>query len=80
MFRKIIQFFLIIYKKTLSKVIGNDCIFTPTCSMYMYDAVEEYGAFRGFFMGIWRLLRCNPFNKGGFDPVKENLRKHSHLL
>lgn len=81
MFEKIIQFFIIIYKKTLSKLIGNDCLFTPTCSMYMYDAVEEYGAFRGVLMGIWRICRCNPFNKGGFDPVKENLRgKAKYLL
>lgn len=80
MLKKILQFFIIIYKKTLSKVIGKDCIFTPTCSMYMYDAVEEYGAIRGFLMGVWRILRCNPFNKGGFDPVKVNLRKRAKYL
>jgi putative component of membrane protein insertase Oxa1/YidC/SpoIIIJ protein YidD len=40
----------------------------------MLDAIEEYGAIRGFFMGVWRILRCNPFSKGGYDPVKINLR------
>jgi putative membrane protein insertion efficiency factor len=42
--------------------------------MYTLDAIEKYGALRGIFMGILRILRCNPFAKGGFDPVKENLR------
>ena len=42
--------------------------------MYTYDAIEEYGVIRGIFMGAWRILRCNPFAKGGYDPVKHNLR------
>lgn len=69
---KIVKFFVIVYKKTLSPVIGRNCIYTPTCSVYMLNAVEKYGLIIGFFMGIWRVLRCNPFAKGGFDPVKEN--------
>ncbi|HOO23317.1 MAG TPA: membrane protein insertion efficiency factor YidD [Clostridia bacterium] len=62
------------YKRHLSPSIGRECIYTPTCSMYTLDAIEKYGALRGIFMGILRILRCNPFAKGGFDPVKENLR------
>jgi putative component of membrane protein insertase Oxa1/YidC/SpoIIIJ protein YidD len=42
--------------------------------MYTYDAIEKYGALRGIIAGTARILRCNPFSKGGFDPVKENLR------
>ena len=62
------------YKKYLSPYIGRDCIYTPTCSMYTLDAIEQYGCARGILMGIARIARCNPFAKGGFDPVKENLR------
>jgi len=48
---------------------GHACRFTPTCSVYAYEAVEKYGAFRGSFMGLKRILRCNPFFPGGHDPV-----------
>lgn len=72
--KSICKAMIMFYKKYLSPYIGNDCIFTPTCSMYTFDAISKYGAFRGIIMGTGRILRCNPFNKGGFDPVKENLR------
>ncbi|MCR4718199.1 MAG: membrane protein insertion efficiency factor YidD [Firmicutes bacterium] len=45
------------------------CRFTPTCSEYAICALEKYGFFKGGFLAVWRLLRCNPFCKGGFDPV-----------
>ena len=45
------------------------CRYVPTCSEYAMEAVERYGAIRGSFMAIWRLLRCHPFVKGGYDPV-----------
>ena len=47
------------------------CKFTPTCSEYMIEAIEFHGLFKGLMMGIWRILRCNPFNKGGYDTVKK---------
>lgn len=72
--KKIAQKLILWYKKFLSKELGRNCIYTPTCSMYCYEAIEEYGAPRGSILGAWRILRCNPFAKGGFDPVKENLR------
>ncbi len=46
------------------------CKFIPSCSSYAIDAIEEYGALRGTLMSIYRVLRCNPFNKGGSDPVR----------
>jgi len=45
------------------------CRFHPSCSQYMYEAVEKHGAARGLGLGTWRILRCNPWSKGGFDPV-----------
>jgi putative membrane protein insertion efficiency factor len=57
-----------IYQFTLSPLIGQQCRFRPTCSHYMIEAVEKYGAFRGTLKGVWRILRCNPFTRGGYDP------------
>ena len=45
------------------------CRFYPTCSQYALEAIQKYGAFKGFFLALWRILRCNPFCKGGYDPV-----------
>jgi uncharacterized protein len=61
-----------LYKKYLS--LDNHgfytCRFVPTCSDYTYQAIEKYGVLKGCLLGIWRILRCNPLNKGGFDPLK----------
>ncbi len=65
---------LVFYKKHISPSIGAKCIYNPTCSMYMYEAVEEYGVILGILKGLKRLFRCVPWKKGGFDPVKFNLR------
>lgn len=46
------------------------CRYQPTCSEYMYDAVKKYGVGKGIYLGSFRILRCNPWAKGGFDPVK----------
>jgi hypothetical protein len=45
------------------------CRFEPSCSRYTYQAIEKYGVIKGGAMGFWRIMRCNPFNKGGHDPV-----------
>ena len=59
-----------LYQMTLSRGLpGNTCRFYPSCSHYGYQAVYRYGALKGGFMAIWRVLRCNPFNTGGYDPV-----------
>jgi hypothetical protein len=49
---------------------SNTCRFYPSCSHYGYQAIYKYGAIKGIVMAVWRVLRCNPFNPGGFDPVR----------
>ena len=59
------------YQMTISKGIPqNTCRFYPSCSHYGYQAIYKYGALKGSGMAIWRVLRCNPFNPGGYDPVR----------
>ena len=74
MIKKFCLALLLWYKRVLSPIFGRHCGYTPTCSMYSYDAINKYGAFIGIILTAGRLLRCNPFFKGGFDPVKENYR------
>jgi uncharacterized protein len=57
------------YKWALSPFLPPACRYVPTCSDYAMEAVDRYGAFRGGLMAIWRVLRCHPFVRGGFDPV-----------
>jgi putative membrane protein insertion efficiency factor len=60
-----------LYQMTISKgVPANTCRFYPSCSHYGYQAVYKHGALKGSAMAIWRVLRCNPFNPGGYDPVR----------
>jgi putative membrane protein insertion efficiency factor len=59
-----------LYQMTISKGLPeNTCRFYPSCSHYGYQAVYKYGAVRGSVMAVWRVLRCNPLNPGGYDPV-----------
>jgi len=58
------------YKAAVSPLLPPSCRFVPTCSEYAREAVERYGALRGGWMGLRRLLRCHPFHTGGYDPVK----------
>ena len=57
------------YQLTFSRVLPPSCRFTPTCSVYTYQAIEKYGFFKGGWLGIKRISRCHPFNPGGYDPV-----------
>lgn len=57
------------YKKAISPYTRSSCRFTPTCSDYAKEALEKHGAIKGFGLLVWRVLRCNPFGKGGYDPV-----------
>jgi hypothetical protein len=59
-----------LYQATFSRTLPPDtCRFYPTCSHYGYQAIYKYGVLKGGLMAAWRVLRCNPFNPGGFDPV-----------
>ncbi len=64
------------YQKNISPRKISCCRFNPTCSAYAIEAIEVHGAFKGFFMSAWRILRCNPFGKGGFDPVPPKKEKN----
>ena len=71
--KKLLLFLLKIYKKFISpmfKALGVECKYYPTCSEYMKQAIEKYGAGKGFYLGLKRVMRCNPFSKGGNDPLK----------
>ncbi|EEV89366.1 MAG: membrane protein insertion efficiency factor YidD [Cardiobacterium hominis] len=66
-----------LYRKTLSPFIGQQCRFEPTCSHYGEEAIAKHGALRGTILTVWRILRCGPWSKGGYDPVPETfLVKH----
>ncbi|MEW6208828.1 MAG: membrane protein insertion efficiency factor YidD [Acidobacteriota bacterium] len=68
--RSALIYLLRAYKLLLSPLLPPACRFTPTCSEYAMEAIEKYGALRGMYMGVRRLLRCHPFHPGGYDPVK----------
>lgn len=57
------------YKRHISPGLMPSCRFTPTCSQYAMEAIERHGALKGGGLALWRILRCNPFGKGGYDPV-----------
>lgn len=58
------------YRKNISPLKKHSCCkYYPTCSEYALEAYEKYGFFKGTFLTVWRILRCNPFSKGGYDPV-----------
>jgi len=68
--RILVLAFIRLYQMTLSRGLpSNTCRFYPSCSHYGYQAVYKYGALKGSAMAVWRVLRCNPFNPGGYDPV-----------
>ena len=57
------------YQKYLSPLKRVRCPYIPTCSQYGLEAIQKYGALKGSLLAAWRILRCNPFSKGGYDPV-----------
>lgn len=60
---------IIFYQKHFSR---HTCLYSPTCSEYMLRSINNRGVILGIILGLWRLLRCNPFSKGGYDPASEN--------
>lgn len=69
--KKIFMLLIRFYQKYISPLKGApSCRFIPTCSQYAYEAFEKYGAVKGAYLAVRRLLRCHPFCKGGYDPLK----------
>lgn len=67
--KKAALLFLKFYKRAISPYLPDACRYTPTCSVYAMQAIEKYGFIKGSFLAVKRLLRCNPFFPGGYDPV-----------
>lgn len=67
--RIILIFFIKTYQKIISPILGPRCRFYPTCSNYAVEALTKHGIIKGGFLTLKRLLKCHPFNKGGYDPV-----------
>lgn len=64
------------YQAAISPWLGPSCRHQPTCSVYMIDAVREWGAVKGFWLGLKRVVRCHPWGTAGYDPVPENEQEH----
>jgi len=75
MIKKLLIFPIRFYQKHISPGTRPRCRFYPTCSQYAIEAIEKRGAFVGLMLAIYRILRCNPFCKGGYDPVPERKKK-----
>jgi len=69
------------YQRWVSPLLGARCKYYPSCSEYAVQAIGRYGILRGSVLATWRLLRCNPFSHGGYDPVSEQtlFRRHAHI-
>ncbi len=71
--KKLLIWLITQYQKYISKWLKSkniNCKFYPSCSEYTKQAIEKYGVIKGLALGIWRIIRCNPFSKGGYDPLK----------
>ena len=73
LFRRVVVAPIRLYQVVISPAIGQRCRYYPSCSEYAVQAISRFGILRGLVLTAWRLLRCNPFSSGGFDPV-ENQR------
>ena len=74
---KILIYLINFYQKFISpmfSMIGVNCKFEPTCSKYTYIAIEKFGVIKGGYLGIKRILRCNPWHEGGYDPVPDEFK------
>lgn len=68
--KRLLIVFINFYRKYISPLKKPSCRFYPTCSQYAIDALEKYGVFKGTILAVKRILRCHPFNSGGYDPVR----------
>lgn len=73
MIKKLLLSLIKVYRKNISPMLGpHKCKYQPTCSEYAMTAIERFGALKGGYLAIKRVLSCNPFSKGGYDPVPED--------
>jgi hypothetical protein len=68
---RIVQAPIRLYRRVLSPALPRRCRYEPTCSAYAIQALQQFGILRGLVLATWRVLRCNPFSHGGFDPVED---------
>lgn len=68
-------FFIRIYQRAISPFLPRVCRFEPSCSRYFIEALQKRGALKGTLLGVWRILRCNPFCRAGYDPVPDRETK-----
>ncbi|NIA17072.1 MAG: membrane protein insertion efficiency factor YidD [Planctomycetes bacterium] len=73
---KFFVFWILLYRKVISPWLGCQCRFVPTCSRFAVEVIKEFGPFRGLALTVWRLLRCHPFSRGGYDPPDKYRRKN----
>ncbi|MBR5648069.1 membrane protein insertion efficiency factor YidD [Pseudobutyrivibrio sp.] len=69
MLKKLFIFLIKLYQKYISPMKSTKCPYCPTCSAYGLEAIQKHGAIKGGALTAWRLIRCNPFSRGGYDPV-----------
>ena len=69
--RRVVVAPIVAYQRLVSPALGRRCKYEPTCPAYAVQAVREFGILRGLVLAAWRLLRCNPFSHGGYDPVED---------
>lgn len=68
--KKVFIYLIEKYQKFISPFLGNNCKYYPSCSEYTKQAIEKYGTIKGSFLGLKRIIKCNPFSKGGYDPLR----------
>ncbi len=68
--KKLSIIFINFYQKRISPLLGHNCKYNPSCSEYTKQAIKKYGFFKGSLIGFKRILKCNPFSYGGYDPLK----------
>ncbi len=74
--KKVLLAIIRFYRAAISPYTKPSCKYIPTCSEYGLEAIERFGVLKGSALTIWRILRCNPFSKGGYDPVPEKKNRH----
>ena len=80
MIKKFLEFLVKIYRKYITHILRSKCIYSPSCSAYALDALKKRNVFVAIGLIIWRILRCNPLMKGGYDPVPDSKEKLKWVL